>query len=181
MRKIALSLAFLCAPAAPGFADDSRLLGSISMAQVRSILEAEGFTIVNTGQDGPNSIRAKEPDGLVFNILGTACDTDLAANCLGLDMQVRYDADGDETLERINAANLMWKPTSTSYSKTGSYGAGPQVFIVRYVILDDGVTIGNIKQNLINLLAIAPQVADYVWQAGVYAPDYGEDIEDWDW
>ena len=42
--------------------------------------------------------------------------------------------------------------------------------ITRYVILDSGMTVRNIKDNLLNLLAIAPQVADYVWQAGDYAP-----------
>lgn len=46
----------------------------------------------------------------------------------------------------------------------------PTVGITRYVILDGGMTIRNIKDNLLNLLAIAPQAADYIWQTGDYAP-----------
>jgi hypothetical protein len=91
--------------------------------------------------------------------------------CLGINMQVRYDADGQETLELINEANLMWAATSAWYDDLGVDGYTPTVGITRYVILDGGMTVRNIKDNLLNLLAIAPQVADYVWQTGEWAPE----------
>jgi hypothetical protein len=37
------------------------------------------------------------------------------------------------------------------------------------------MTIRNVKDNLLNLLAIAPQVADYVWETGKYAPGGAEE------
>jgi hypothetical protein len=52
------------------------------------------------------------------------------------------------------------------------------VGITRYVILDRGATLGNIKDNLLNLLSIAPQAANYIWQAGEYAPGYVDEYED---
>jgi len=184
MRRILISLAVLSALAAPGFADDTRVMGSITMPEIRSLIEAEGFSIVKTGEDGPNSIRAVAEGGLIFNVIGTAYDTTLTNGCLGLNMQVRYDADGEETLERINNANLMWPATAIWYTEVGFNDGGPTVGVSRYVILDHGVTAANIKENLINLLAIAPQAADYIWQAGRYAPDYEGDDDDWyydDW
>jgi len=120
------------------------------------------------------SIRATDTEGtgLVFNLLGTACEVEgYAPGCLGINMQVRYEADGNESLERINEANLMWGATSVWYSQGGVDGNSPTVGVSRYVILDGGITIQNIKDNLLSLLAIAPQAADYVWQTGFYSED----------
>lgn len=179
MRRLLLTLAFLSAAAAPGFADDSRVIDAITIQEVETLLKEEGYSIASTGDDGEDSIRALTADGsIIFNILGTACDTDWADGCLGLNMQVRFDADGRETLERINNANLMWAATAIWYSEAGFNDGGPTVGMSRYLILDNGVTAGNIKENLVNLLAIAPQAADYIWQAGRYAP--GADPDDWD-
>ncbi len=180
MRRTLTSLAILAAVSAPAFADDSRVMKSVSLQDLQTILTEEGHTVNSTGDDGAVSIRATDPvTGLIFNVLGTACETEFAEGCLGINMQVRYDADGQETLERINDANLMWAATSAWYSAGGTDGNSPTVGITRYVILDGGMTIRNIKDNLINLLAIAPQAADYIWQAGEYAPG-AEDEEEYD-
>ncbi|MFN4023756.1 MAG: YbjN domain-containing protein [Hyphomonas sp.] len=177
MRKILTTLAFLSIAAHPALADDSRLVTSVKLADIEALVTEDGYTMISTGDDGDVSVRAMNDDGLIFNIIGTACETGLADGCLGLHMQVRYNADGKETLERINGANLMWAATAIWYTPTGYDGETPTVGISRYVILDNGVSAGNIKENLVNLLAIAPQAADYIWQAGEYADDY----DDWDW
>lgn len=179
MRTLLTTLALLSAAAAPSFADDSRIIDAITLPELQALLEEDGHKIVKTGEDGPHSIRALAEDGsIIFNVIGTACETDWADGCLGLNMQVRFDADGRETLERINNANLMWAATAIWYSEAGFNDAGPTVGMSRYVILDTGVTAGNIKDNLTNLLAIAPQAADYIWQAGRFAP--GADPNDSD-
>lgn len=186
MRRTLTSLGILAALAGSAFADDSRLVTSVNLQDLQTILIEEGHTITSSGDDGDVSVRATDTagSGLIFNLLGTACETEFSDDCLGINMQVRYDADGQETLERINDANLMWAATSTWYSVDGVDGSSPTVGITRYVILDGGMTIRNIKDNLINLLAIAPQVADYVWQSGEYAPGAVSDDEDYyddDW
>jgi hypothetical protein len=166
------------APAAP--AGDSRLIRGATLADLQKIVVEEGYTILSTGDEGEVSVRAKTDEGLVFNLIGTICDSEYSDDCLGINMQVRYDADGRETLERINNANLMWGATSAWYSAGGIDGNTPTVGISRYIILDRGATMGNIKDNLLNLLAIAPQVANYIWQAGEYAPGYVDDEDYWD-
>ncbi len=181
MRRTLTSLGLLAALAGSAFADDNRLVTAVSLQDLQTILTEEGHTITSTGDDGAVSVRATDTagSGLIFHLLGTACDTEFSDDCLGINMQVRYDADGRETLERINDANLMWAATSTWYSAGGVDGSSPTVGVTRYVILDGGMTIRNIKDNLINLLAIAPQVADYVWEAGEYAPDGDYYDDDW--
>lgn len=179
MRRTLTSIALLAAFAGSALADDTRVVMAVSLQELQTILVEEGYTIDSTGDDGEVSVRATDTadTGLIFNILGTACDTEYSDNCLGINMQVRYDADGQETLERINEANLMWTATSAWYSAGGTDGNSPTVGITRYVILDGGMTIRNIKDNLLNLLAIAPQAADYIWQVGEYAPGVAVDEE----
>jgi len=164
MRRTLTSLGLLAAFAGHAFADDTKVVKAVSLQDLQTILTEEGYTVTSTGDDGAVSARATDTEGY-------------GPGCLGINMQVRYDADGQETLERINDANLMWAATSTWYSAGGTDGNTPTVGITRYVILDGGMTIRNIKDNLVNLLAIAPQVADYVWQVGDYDPegDYYDD------
>ncbi len=180
MRKLLTSLAILSAAALSAQADDSRLITGATLADLQSIVVEEGYTIISTGDEGEVSVRAKTAEGLIFNLIGTICDSEYSDDCLGINMQVRYDADGKETLQRINETNLMWGAISAWYSAGGVDGNTPTVGISRYVILDRGATEGNIKDNLLNLLAIAPQAANYIWQAGEYAPGYEEEDEYWD-
>lgn len=177
MRQLLTSLAVMATIATPAFADDSKLVNSVTLADLQTILEEDGYEVTSTGDDGAVSIRATDTQGsgLIFNLLGTACEVEGYDGCVGINMQVRYDADGTESLERINDANLMWAATSAWYSEGGVDGNTPTVGITRYVILDGGMTIRNIKDNLINLLAIAPQAADYIWEIGDYAPEAAED------
>lgn len=173
MRRTLTSLGLLAALAGHALADDSKLVKAVSLQDLQTIIIEEGYTINSTGDDGEISVRATDTagTGLIFNVLGTACDLEgYESGCLGINMQVRYDADGQESLERINGANLMWAATSAWYSAEGFDSGVPTVGITPYVILDGGMTVRNIKDNLLNLLAIAPQVADYVWQTGDYAP-----------
>lgn len=179
MRRLLTTFALLSVAALCAHADDSRLLTSATLADLRAIVTEEGYTILSTGDDGTVSVRAKTAEGLIFNVIGAVCESEFADGCLGINMQVRYDADGNETLERINDANLMWAATAVWYSSGGTDGKTPTVGITRYVILDRGATIGNIKDNLLNVLAIAPLAADYIWQAGEY--EYDEDYWYGDW
>jgi hypothetical protein len=183
MRRIIASIAVLAALAMPAMADDNQIVKTVNLQQLQTILIEEGYTINSSGDDGAVSVRATDTNGtgLIFNVLGTACDVEgYDPGCLGINMQVRYDADGQETLELINGANLMWAATSAWYSAGGVDGETPTVGITRYVILDGGMTIRNIKDNLLNLLAIAPQAAEYIWQVGEYDPDAAEyDDDEW--
>jgi len=182
MRRLIASMAVLAAFAMPALADDNQIVKTVNLQQLQTILIEEGYTINSSGDDGDVSVRATDTNGtgLIFNVLGTACDVEgYDPGCLGINMQVRYDADGQETLELINGANLMWAATSAWYSAGGVDGETPTVGITRYVILDGGMTIRNIKDNLLNLLAIAPQAADYIWQVGEYDPDAAAYDDEW--
>ncbi|MEZ5954385.1 MAG: YbjN domain-containing protein [Hyphomonas sp.] len=146
-------------------ADNDRVVKSVNLEDLKAIVVAEGHTIDSTGAFGDVSVRATTEDGLIFHLIGTACETEYSDDCLGLMVQVRYDADSDVTLESVNSANVTYAAVSTWWDKENE-----TVGVTRYVILDGGQRMENVKINLENALALGPLVADVIWPSD----------EDWD-
>ena len=151
-------------------ADDDRVVRSVSLEDLKAIAISEGHEITETGGEGDVSLRAVNSDGLIFHLIGTACDTQYSEDCLGMMVQVRYDSDADVTDAMINEANLAYAAVSTWWDKEGE-----TVGVTRYIILDGGQRMENVKINLQNALALGPLVADTVW------PYDDEDMYDWMW
>ena len=149
-------------------ANDDRVVRSVSIEDLKAIAVAEGHTITEVGGEGEVSVRAKTSDGLIFHLIGTACATQYSDDCLGMMVQVRYDDDDDVTEAAINNANLQYAAVSTWWDKDGD-----TVGITRYVILDGGQRMENVKINLQNALALGPLVADVIWPV--------DDDEYYDW
>ncbi len=184
MRRIISSIAlaaFLATPAlAQGdltadvsLARDDRTVKSVFLADIKAIVVSAGDTLSSVSE---NSVSAVTPDGLIYNIDGTVCENDIRPGCLGLNINIRYDGDEMVTYAKLNTANLSWTPVSVALE--GDVGkVGSDLIITRYVILDGGMTMENIKDNLTNAISIAQDVADFIWEVGVYAPDYVADGE----
>tara|TARA_R110002051_G_scaffold2408_4_gene12600 strand:+ start:2487 stop:3044 length:558 start_codon:yes stop_codon:yes gene_type:complete len=139
-------------------ADDARVVRSVNLEDLKALAVAEGHTITEVGGDGDVSLRATTPDGLIFHLIGTACASEYSEDCLGMMIQVRYDDDEQVTAEKINQANLTFAAVSTWWDKEGE-----TVGTTRYLILDGGQSMENLKVNLQNALALGPLVADVVW------------------
>lgn len=151
-------------------ADNERVVRSVNLEDLKALAVAEGHTITAVGEYGDVSLRATTPDGLIFHLIGTACDTEYAEGCLGFMVQVRYDDDETVTTDKINDANIAYAAVSTWWDEEGD-----TVGVTRYVILDGGQRMENLKINLENALALGPLVADLIW------PSSGEDEEFDDW
>lgn len=186
MRRLFTTLALAAAIAGPAFAQgaitgdaslarDDRQVRSVFLEDLKAIVAASsGHTI--TSAEG-NSVTATNENGLIYNLDGTVCENEIRPGCLGININVRYDGDEMVTYEKLNAANLNWTPVSVALE--GDVGASDSSLIItRYVILDGGMSMANVKDNLTNALSIAASVADYIWEVGEYAPDYSED-GDW--
>ncbi|MBI1405295.1 MAG: hypothetical protein GC145_04120 [Caulobacter sp.] len=140
-------------------AKDSRMVKSVSVEDLKAIVVDQGYEVTEVGGLGDVSVEAKTDEGLIFLLIGTACEVEgYKPNCLGINMQVRYDSDEDVTVEKINQATLSYAAVSTWLDKDSN-----TLGITRYAILDDGVTMANIKANLTTLLAIAPRISDIIW------------------
>jgi hypothetical protein len=186
MRRLFTTLALAVAIAAPALAQgtftadaslarDDRQVRSVFLEDLKAVVVAAGHTI--TAAAG-NSVTATNENGLIYNLDGTICENEIRPGCLGININVRYDGDDMVTYEKLNAANLNWTPVSVALE--GEIGAADSSLIItRYVILDGGMSMANVKDNLTNALSIATSVADYVWEVGEYAPDYEDDLDDW--
>ena len=151
-------------------ADNDRVVRSVNLEDLKALAVSEGHTINSVGDNGDVSLRAVTPDGLIFHLIGTACDTQYSADCLGFMVQVRYDDDADVTVDKINAANLSYAAVSTWWDQDGD-----TVGVTRYVILDGGQRMENLKINLENALALGPAVANVIW------PEDSSDDDYYDW
>ena len=134
------------------------LIRSITEPDLHALLIAEGHTVDEIHPYDAPSVRGKTKDGHKFVLIGTACDKDGIPGCRGIMMQVRYDADDRVTLEGLNNANVKQAALSSWWDKTEK-----TVGFTRYVVLDDGVTWMNIKQNLRVLLDVEVEAALQVW------------------
>ncbi len=139
-------------------ARDERLVEFVTVEDLKAIIVAEGHTVLSVGELGATSVKAKTPEGLIFNLIGTACSEPGVPGCLGISMQVRYNIDSRLTYEKINRVNTRYWPASVWIDYEAKILA-----ITRYVILDDGISMRNVKINLSNLLAINAAVQKEVW------------------
>lgn len=179
-----LALAAVCAGPAlaqgeitadASLAREDRQVRSVFLEDLKAVVVAAGHNIESVSG---NSVRATNENGLIYNLEGTVCENEVRPGCLGISMNVRYDGDDMVTYEKLNYANLNWTPVSVALQ--GSIGTTDSTLIItRYVILDGGMSMGNITDNLANALSIATTVADFVWEVGEYAPDYEGEDEDW--
>ena len=190
MRRIVTTFALLGAlAAAPALAQgdltadvslarEDRQVRSVFLADLKAVVAQAGHTISAVGENGTNSVRAATPEGMIFQVNGAVCDTEIRPGCLGININVRYNGDNRVTLQKINGANLMWPAVSVAVEGAVG-GTGSTVVITRYVILDGGMSMRNVSDNLTNALSIAGSVADYVWEVGKYAPGAaGDDAAD---
>ena len=84
---------------------------------------------------------------LAYALQGKACEE--SADCLGLEAMVIFDGNFDAS--KANSINQRW----SAIKATEMEG---KLYLSRYLILDNGQTIGNLRTNLLNTLAIAEQV-----------------------
>ena len=153
-------VAMISAASAPAqTTPNTRLVSSITEADLVALVRAEGHTIDATHPFESPSVRGKTKDGLLFLLIGSACDKNGVPGCQGIMMQVRYDENSSVTTAGINKSNLNEAALSAWWDE-----ADDTVGFTRYVVLDDGVTWMNIRQNLRILLSIQDNAYDYVFK-----------------
>lgn len=67
-------------------------------------------------------------------------------------VQIRFDADASIADERLLRANLAQAAVNTWRDQSGTIG------VTRYVVLDHGITMANLRANVLVLLGLAPSV-----------------------
>ena len=140
---------FAAASAPAQTVPNTRLVSSVSEADLVALVRVEGHTVDATHPFESPSVRGKTKDGLLFLLIGTACNKNGVPGCQGIMMQIRYDEDSSVTTAGINKSNLNEAALSAWWDEEDD-----TVGFTRYVVLDDGVSWMNIRQNLRVLLAV---------------------------
>ncbi len=126
---------------------------SVTLADLSVIAQSLGHTIVETVAE-EQTVIVRDSDGLVYYLIGTACDVGKVSGCQGILMQVRYELPPGVTLENLAAANIG----NAAVSVWADFEA-KTLGVTRYQVLDDGVTMANVAANIGVLLSIAPGAA----------------------
>lgn len=137
---------------------DGWLMTSVSFSDLEYIVETENYGAGQTFEDDV-AIMAVSPSGTPFFMQGTACSDD--GSCQGLHIWMSFVGDLSEA--RANKLNYDYAAVSVIALNNGSYQ------ISRYLILDHGTTMANIKANLLNVLAIGQEIWTTQRQTGVGA------------
>ena len=141
----------------------NRIVDSIEAADLTQVVQAMGHRVEAYGENGDRSLRAVTPNGLQYFLIGTACDQGGVSGCRGVIMQVRVEAPERTTLNSLLRASDRHAPLNIWVNQEARI-----IGFSRYVVLDGGVTMGNLAANLNVLLGLIPsalQVAGNTEQA----------------
>ena len=148
---LAAAFAFACA-AAPAMAQDyapDAVRKSVTSADLAAVVGALGHQVLEEGKDDGVLVLAENSDQLKYVLLGTACDLDGVPGCQGVLMQAQFELPPATTYETVALANLNYAALNVWVDfKQKSLG------FTRYVVLDNGVTMANLKSNVEVLLSL---------------------------
>jgi hypothetical protein len=144
---------------------DDSLVTIVQLSDLEAALTGWDYDVELAFMQGDVPVAiAKDENGIEFIVYGAACQTGQQAGCLGLMMTVLYSVDVPLEYAAINQANQRWAAATTTYGGPDTESGQGELSIHRYVILDGGVSSQNLRDNLVNLLAIAPQVVEFLEQ-----------------
>lgn len=140
------ALAF-AAPAAAQDFDAARVVMAVNQADLAAIAASLGHKITQRGKEGETFIAAETGEGVVYLLFGTACAVGGGPGCQGVMIQARFDLPPGTTYETLAKTNAG----QAAISVTADFAAKSLVF-TRYHVLDHGVTMANIRENVNVLL-----------------------------
>jgi hypothetical protein len=153
----ALALSTVSAPAAAQQFVPDEIKKSVVNEDLAAVVGALGHQVLEQGEAGNVLVLAENQDQIKYVLLGTACDTNGVTGCQGVLMQAQFELPLTTTYETVAQANLQFSALNVWVDfEQKSLG------FTRYVVLDEGVTMANLRANvevLMGLLGDAYPVA----------------------
>lgn len=128
---------------------DAELVTSVTKAEMRYVIESAGFTVTQDLSTGVGLV-GEDANGLIFAVEGKACEE--STTCLG--METYLVLEGNFTADDANSINRRWSAIKASQLDDGS------LYLSRYMILDHGQTLQNLRLSLVTTHAITEQVIE---------------------
>ncbi|NNC53601.1 MAG: hypothetical protein HKO08_11245 [Erythrobacter sp.] len=127
---------------------------SVSTADLRALVASLGHEELRVVEE-EYFVVARDSDGLSYTLYGTACDVEPISGCQGIMAQVRYDLPDTVTHARLAKANL-----ENAALNVWADFENQTLGVTRYVVIDHGVTMANLRENIAVLLSLAPKAAN---------------------
>jgi hypothetical protein len=147
----AFALAALPAPLAAQDFDFARVVSSVEQADLLSVVGSLEHKVVEQSAGDEAFVVATSREGVTYVLFGTACGVNGDPGCQGIMMQVRLAMPPGTTPETLTKANAA----QAAVTAWADFDAKLLLFS-RYVVLDEGVTMANIRANVNVLLAALP-------------------------
>ena len=142
------------------------LISNVRLDDLRLIVDEMGgaFLAAGKNESGSPFVFARLPDGLTLGIYSVCADAE-ATDCRGVEFMAAFGSRLDDArIAEINRA----------YSAVSVYKPDPDtVHVSRYVILDNGITWGNLLENAAVFDALCGKVADRLAYGPPQAPHPG--------
>jgi hypothetical protein len=145
----ALVLGAMAAPAAAQTFVADQLKKSVVTEDLAAVVGALGHQVLEQGEADNVLVLAENQDQIKYVLLGTACGIDGVTGCQGVLIQAQFDLPQGATYETVARANLEYVALNVWVDfEQKSLG------FTRYVVLDEGVTMANIRANVEVLLGL---------------------------
>lgn len=157
MLAAALVLGLAAAPAAAQQFVPDEIKKSVGTEDLAAVIGALGHQVIEQGEVGNVLVLAENQEQIKYVLLGTACDANGVAGCQGLLIQAQFELPATATYQSVAQANLQYSALNV-WVDFDQKSLG----FTRYVVLDEGVTMANLRANvevLMGLLGDAYPVA----------------------
>jgi hypothetical protein len=145
----ALAFAAFDAPAGAQQFVAGEIKKSVVTDDLAAVVGAVGHQVLEQSETDKVLVLAESPSQIKYVLMGTACDTNGVAGCQGVLMQAQFDLPPGTTLESVAQANLQYSALNVWVDiEQKSLGFN------RYVVLDEGVTMANLRANVEVLMAL---------------------------
>lgn len=123
---------------------------AMTIPDIRALVQSEGDTVVsdNANADGP-MVTAKTPDGIVYTILGMACNQGGAIGCKTLSFNVSYKISGDPAASSNQASLTHWE---LKVWWLAAQGGGYNLVFSHVIRLNEGSQMNALRSGLRYLL-----------------------------
>jgi hypothetical protein len=145
---VALALGLAGPAAAQDFVAD-KVVKSVDAGDLAAVVGALGHQVLERSDGEEIVVLAENPDQIRYVLLGTACGMNGVEGCQGVLMLAQFDLPPSATYESVARANLDFAALNI-WVDFGEKSLG----FSRYVVLDEGVTMANLRANVEVLLSL---------------------------
>jgi hypothetical protein len=149
MLAAALTFAAIAAPAGAQQFVAGEIKKSVVTADLVAVVGALGDQVLEQRETDSVLVVAQSAAQIKYVLMGTACDANGVPGCQGVLIQTQFDLPPGTTYETVAQANLQYGALNVWVDfEQKSLGFN------RYVVVDEGVTMGNLRANVEVLMGL---------------------------